>query len=345
MKEIHLSDFRIIPDLTSIKRIKMSDERYFSSEFKDYTSNSKFNDILPERGGSPEEYFNPSKKKCTTSLSLGSAIHELILQPEEFVLAEPLDKPTAKLGEFVERCKHYRKNCKTIQETIELAAKDADYYASSIKSNFRKALEKGFAYYWKSRNIEENAIVLPNSLREKCVACVQSLNDNKQVMNKLHPKDDFGDELPSFNEEAFFIDFAVIYQDKVSIVKFKMKADNWTFDSENKVVTLNDLKTTSKPIPWFMNSEYGSMVHYNYYRQMYIYSYILEEYCRRYMGFDSSWTMECNMLVVHTAETCQSGCFHVNDDYLKMGKEEFENIIKQIAYYSIFGYSEKVNFV
>lgn len=345
MTEIKLSDFRIIPDLTSIQRIKMSDERYFSSEFKEYTSNSKFNDILPSRGGSPQEYFNPSKKKSTSSLSLGSAIHELILQPEEFELAEELDKPTAKLGNFVERCVYYRKQGKTIYETIHLAAKDADYYVSSIDTNFRKALEKGFAFYWKSKNLANNVITLPNAMRDQCVACVNSILNNKQIINKLHPVDEWDDEIPSFNEEAFFIDFIVLYKDKASVIKFKMKADNWTYDPDNKVVTLNDLKTTSKPIPWFMNQEYGSMVHFNYYRQMYIYSYILEEYCRRYMGFNESWKMECNMLVVQTSETFQSACFHVNDHYLQMGKEEFEETIKKIAYYSIFGYEEEVSFI
>jgi hypothetical protein len=49
-----------------------------------------------------------------------------------------------------------------------------------------------------------------------------------------------------------------------------MKADNWTFNHGTKTIVLNDLKTTSKPFPFFMK-EYGSFVHYHYARQIAMY--------------------------------------------------------------------------
>ena len=59
MKEIKLDDFKILPDLNSLKRVDMSDDEYFSDKYKDYVSNSRLKLINPEEGGSPEKYKNP----------------------------------------------------------------------------------------------------------------------------------------------------------------------------------------------------------------------------------------------------------------------------------------------
>ena len=34
MKEIKLDDFKILPDLSSLKRVDMSDDEYFSDKYK-----------------------------------------------------------------------------------------------------------------------------------------------------------------------------------------------------------------------------------------------------------------------------------------------------------------------
>lgn len=71
MKKIKLNDIQMIPLPESVKRIEMSDERYFSDEFKDYVSNSGLKYINPEQGGSLKEYFTGNHHFSTASLRLG----------------------------------------------------------------------------------------------------------------------------------------------------------------------------------------------------------------------------------------------------------------------------------
>lgn len=167
-------------------------------------------------------------------------------------------------------------------------------------------------------------------------------------MNKLHPTDEFGDLIESHNEDALFIDFIVTYKKKHCVtLPFKLKADNWTIDYDNKIITLNDLKTTGKPVNWFMNPEYGSMNKYHYYRQMGIYSAILWYYCQQNFGVckNTGWNLKANMLVVETLPPYDAKCFYVSKGQLKQGIDEFNQLMKRVAYYEMFGYESEVNFI
>lgn len=54
--KVNLNEIKIIPDLTSVERKKISDKEYFSNEYKDYISNSRLGLINPEQDGSPNKY-------------------------------------------------------------------------------------------------------------------------------------------------------------------------------------------------------------------------------------------------------------------------------------------------
>mgnify|MGYP003398051637 CR=1 FL=1 len=62
-----------------------------------------------------------------------------------------------------------------------------------------------------------------------------------------------------------------------------------------------------------MNSEYGSMSHYHYYRQMYLYMLVLWTYCNKHYGAskEAGWTSETNMLVVQTSPDYNSKCYKI----------------------------------
>ena len=82
--DIKLSDVKLIPLLHTVKRLKISDEEYFSSKYSEYISNSRLKYINPSQGGSPSKYKKGIQQETTRSLQLGSAIHEVFLQPESF---------------------------------------------------------------------------------------------------------------------------------------------------------------------------------------------------------------------------------------------------------------------
>lgn len=95
-----LKDIKITPLIETIKFLEISDEEYFSEAYSDYISNSRLKLINPEQGGSPEAYLAGlgADGRYSDSLYFGSAVHELVLQPESFILVESVDRPTAKAG-------------------------------------------------------------------------------------------------------------------------------------------------------------------------------------------------------------------------------------------------------
>ena len=86
--------------LTETVHIKdISDEVYFSKEYSNYISNSRLKLIDPTDGGTPNKFFEGlgNNKLYSDALIFGSAVHELTLQPDSFILTE-IDRPTAKAG-------------------------------------------------------------------------------------------------------------------------------------------------------------------------------------------------------------------------------------------------------
>lgn len=343
--EVKLSDIKIKPIISSVKRLKISDEEYFSEKYKDYISNSRLRYINPDQGGSPSMYKNGIPKETTHSLMVGSAVHELLLQPESFSLAEDLKKPTAKLGDVCDNIIKNRKEGKTIYDSIIDACKTVNYYVASLnEKRIKTIINNGLHYYIHAKNIDtEKNIILSSKDRDNCERCLKSLTSNKGVMRLLHPTDDFDTPIPSYNEDAVFIDVKCTYKNKNIILKLKMKADNWTIDEENKKIVLNDLKTTGRPISYFMQ-EYGSFVHYHYNRQMAMYLWMLFYFCRKKYKADKSWNLSSNILVIETVLNNASGVYHVSRNQLRSGKAEFLKLLKMVAYCEMFGYNDDLIF-
>lgn len=349
--QVKFSDFKIIPLLDSIKRLDIDDNTYFSSKYRNYVSNSSLKYINPDENGSPDLFKNPPHF-TTSSLNIGSSVHELLLQPDSFVLGPKLHKPTAKLGQVADYVYSHRKNDIPIEETIREASQEIGYYINQIESKINNIIEKCSPYWnaldeprWVKENVEE--IFLSDNDYDVVSGCMNSCFENEQIMNKLHPKDVFNDPISSYNETTFLIDFLITYKNKkCTILHFKMKADNYTIDVENKKIVLNDLKTTGHPVRWFMNQEYGSLVKYHYYRQLFLYNWILWLYCSREYGASkqAGWQSECNFLVVQTIPDFSSRCYNLNKSWLLKGKTEAECLLKRVAAYQLFGWKTLINF-
>lgn len=243
--KIDLSQVTLKPILSSVQRLDISDEIYFGPQYKHYISNSRLKLIDPTCNGSPSTYKAGFTGKTTGSLSLGSNIHMLYLQPEEFELVTDVTLPNGKLGLACEKAiKHYKKGGK-IEESIIKGCKDADYYANSLTdSKIRNVLRTCAPYYYQLKDLDDSKLVASERDLKTIVTCLENLKACKEATKLIHPTDMFGDPIDSFNEDTILIDYKCTYGDKSCILKFKMKADNWTIDKEDKVLTLNDLKTT-----------------------------------------------------------------------------------------------------
>ena len=342
MNQINFSDFEIIPIISSARREKISDEVYFSNKYANFISNSRLGYINPSQDGSPDNYVNPPHLS-TQSLYLGSCIHELILQPENFSLAPKCKKPGAKLGATIDRIRYYRKRGQSIYDSIVNACKDCDYYVNQIDRKISKIIKEGLPYYLLSKDYDDSVLTLSDRDWDTCSNCVNNVLSNTSITSVLHPTDDFMMPIPTFNEDALFMDILVTYKNQCVKLRLKAKADNWTIDEENKVLTLNDLKTTSKPLGKFMLKHEGSFAKYHYSRQFAFYKFILESYCTKEYGYNHNWQFNGNVLAVNTI-SYESKLFKVNKCQFEQGKREFEQLLKRVAFYELFGYNKEVVF-
>lgn len=336
----------IIPE--SIQLLKITDEEYFSEKYKDYVSNSKLSLINPEEGGSIEKFNLGFKSDYSDSFELGGAVHSVLLQPEYYEVSN-ITKPSSKLGFFCDKLYELQSEGIELEKAIPIASERANYYSGKL-SEKRKAtaLTAYLPYYQERSNFEKNNILdktqiyLSHTIKDKYDRCISELTSNRQLMNKLNPSSLLND-VEIYNEYAILAEIKVIYEDEEVIVKVKGKLDNFTIDHEIKEVTLNDLKTSGKYVKYFMGNKVntvdedgnesemfynGSFQKFHYYRQMAKYLFLLSAYCQ---SKGLNYTPKANMLVVETIPDFKSKVFPVNNKQIKIGLEEFKQLLILVA--------------
>lgn len=337
-----MEEIEIIPE--SIQLLKMSDEEYFSEKYKDYISNSKLSLINPDEGGSIEKYLSGFQSDYSESFELGSAVHCIVLQPDSYFVSE-LDKPTGKLGLFVNYVYELRQQNYKISDAIKEASLKANYYSNSFSDNrFKTAVRKSIDYYLhriKQTEIIEDKfpIYLSNTMKNKLGQCLSGIYNNKKLKNLLYPED-----CEIYNEYAILCEVNVKINGKTTKVKLKGKLDNFTIDHLSSTITLNDLKTTGKPANFFMGNKIrdiddngnevqrwieGSFQKYHYYRQMGMYLWLLNSAIQANFGY--VYKLKANMLLVETIPNFNSKVCPVNGEYIKKGLAEFKQLLIKVV--------------
>ena len=333
----------------NIKGEDMPDSEYYS--LKGFTSISRLKLLDPRHGGSPQKYSQGFDFGYNESLLLGSAVHAAILQPDDFEISDYQNKPAGKLGFFVEKVYENRKSGMKIVDSIEKASIDANYYAGKLtKKILRNAMKLGLDYYLRLSNGEFNPengkekYVLSKKLYDSAHACINSINRNGAIQrilsqNLFEPKE-------FYNEIALFSDIEVVFPDGVStIIRFKGKLDSVVWDPEKKILYLNDIKTTSKGLSYFMGYIYndvpydGVFEHRSYYTQLYIYSVLLQMYFQKILGIND-YTLYTNIFAVETTGEYRSESFRINNSYIELGKKEFKELMVRLAWHTTYGFDK-----
>lgn len=333
---------KLIPLFDTIQLIEMSDEEYFSEKWAGYISNSKLALINPDQDGSPQIYKEGLSKhpKYSDSLVFGSAVHELVLQPGEFKVADNVNRPTAKMGAMADGLyKTFLSNKGVVSDDDIIAASNKiDYYKGKMDSiKIENVKDKCINYWWDRRdwesehnNSEIEPIYLDPKSREKLQLCLASVEANKEVQDLLHPKGVFEEPI-SMNEAALFMDVKAEHEGKETILKLKGKLDNFTIDIETNEVVLNDLKTTGH---WLI--DFGdSFKKYHYNRQMAMYAWMLRSYVQKQYNIKPSSLM-ANMLLVCTVPDYRAGVFRVTNGEIRKGFLEFKDLLQRVAYCELY---------
>lgn len=328
----------IKPLLDTLRIEDIDDSEYFSEKYSGYISNSRLSLINPSQDGSSEKFFAglSSNKIYSDSLVFGSAVHELTLQPESYVLVEEVDRPTAKSGFIADIVYN-----KTITDDVLIdAAKEVDYYGGNLNSNKLDKLKTNISSYLNNRSEFESSytgdktpIYLDAKSRDKLKLCLSALESNTKIQELLHPTSII--ETPYVgNEKTILLDVEVTPKDgEPVILRLKSKLDNFTIDFDENTITVNDVKTTGK-----MVNEFNDAIdRFHYDREIAMYSWLLSLVAEKYFGMKEP-TIKGNFLVVSTIPNYYTKVVPMCKKLYRRGFNEFKNLLHLVATYKNEGW-------
>lgn len=333
----------ITPILDTLRLEDIDDAVYFSEKYSGYISNSRLSLINPEQDGSPEKFFEglSSHKIYSDSLVFGSAVHELVLQPESFELIESVDRPTAKCG-FIADIVYRKDGHMPSDEELLKAAVEVDYYGGLLSETKMDKLKTSIINYLRNRalfehkyNGDKTPIYLDVKSRDKLKSCLEALEQNKKIQDLLHPTGVIEDPI-SCNEKTILLDVEVKVDDlEPFVLRLKSKLDNYTIDKENNVITVNDVKTTGKRVNEFDDA----IMNYHYYRELGMYTYLLSLCAKKFYNMENP-IIKGNFLVVSTIPNYYTKVVPITKKLLMKGFEEFSTLLRLVAKYKSEGYGE-----
>lgn len=330
---MQLSEIKLTPLLDTLQLVKISDAEYFSPKYGEYISNSRLGLLNPRQGGSPESFFTGFKDEgFISSLVIGSAVHELVLQNESFELAPALGKPTAKMGAMADELYPVWLEHPIRTSDITEASNKINYYKGKLTPDRIKQVNEQCIPYWKARkqlvsNSNKELIYLDDKSRDTVYNCVEALTNNPQVQELLHPSG-LIDAPISLNENALLLDVqAECPNGKTFIMHLKAKLDNFTIDLESDTVVVNDVKTIGKVV-----SEIDSNISkYHYSRELAMYLFLLRLYVIKEYGIENP-TMKANYLVVSTVPQYYTKVRAMTKKECYAGLHEFRTLLRYAAY-------------
>ena len=333
-------EIKLTPLFDSLKLEKIDDSVYFSKKYSNYISNSRLGLL---KSGGPESFFSGFKPIYSSSLDLGSAVHEMSLQNELLTICEDVDKPTAKLGVLSDKIYNKLKGEIPNKDLIREVAGEIGYYHGVLtEKQIQNVFDKCISYWTSRKDFEasytgsKEVIYLDKKTRETAQNCILALKNNRSVQKILHPLNDFG-EVISENEQAILLDIMVEIPELNSkfILKLKSKLDNYIIDSINNEIQVNDIKTLGRIV-----SEFNINIDkYSYNREIAMYSFLLSLVAKKYYNLNNP-IVKGHYLVVSTIPSYYTKVVPMTKQMFIEGFSEFKKLLKQVAYYVATDYKD-----
>lgn len=311
--------------------LKISDDEYFNNpEYRGMISNSRLGLIDDERGGSIQAFLEGfGSQSYNQSFLIGSAVHDLKLQPESYHLSD-IDAPSGKMLAIANYLIDKGVSDLT-DEAVSEAIMKLGYKGNNVTPGKISLVRESCGEFVRRVSLESESkrkgmIFLSASERITVEKCVSALDMNREISSLLDKCDDEFEE--SYNEYAIFADIRVTVDGKPIVLKIKGKLDRFVL-SEN-VARIYDLKTTSHSAKQFN----ASIEKYKYYTQAAFYKLLLAS-----MGYD---VREFKFLVVSTYDFT-TGVYRMSGADIKRGQDELSRLFG-LAALAIMDYSYKRDF-
>ena len=328
-----IKQIKITPILDSLKLEDIDDDVYFSEKFKNYISNSRLG-ILKKDG--VKVFFEGIPQVYNPSFETGTLIHQQVLQPEAFYVIPEVFKPTAKAGLMADALYKSDGTVPTDDE-IKSMSYVIGYYKDKLTVNRLKEFREKAEPYWRDRFLYETnnpfkegdkkRIYTDERNFELLTNCLKTLNENSEIQSLLNPVG-IVDTPITGNEKTILLDIQMEvpgYEPRV--YKLKAKLDNFSIDTEENVITVNDLKTTSRPAVQF------NPTFFSYEREIAFYSYLLKQVAKKYYNVDKP-IIKGNFLVVSTIPEYNTLVYPMTPKLFKSGMLEVSYLLKCVAYFN-----------
>lgn len=326
-----IKQIKITPLLDTLKLEDIDDDTYFKQYSKEYISNSRLG-VLKKDG--VKAFFEGIPQVYNPSFETGTLIHENVLEPDKYEVIEGVFKPTAKAGLMAEAL--YRPDGTTPTDNeIKSQSYIIGYYKDKLTSNRLKEFRDKAEPYWRDRFIYEQNNPIGDKKRiytdeknfELLTNCLRTLGENKDIQKLLHPTGIVEEPIVG-NERTILMDIEMKIPDYESrIYHLKAKLDNFSIDTEENVITVNDLKTTSRPAVQF------DPTFFSYQREIAFYSYLLKQVVKKYYNIENP-TIKGNFLVVSTIPEYNTLVYPMTPKLFKSGMMEVSYLLKTVAYFN-----------
>lgn len=331
-----IKQIKITPLLDTLKLEDIDDDTYFKEYKKEYISNSRLGKLVKE---GVESFFKNEASPYNPSFETGSLIHQQVLQPESFEVIEGVFKPTAKAGLMADAL---YKSDGTFPTDNEIKAQSyiIGYYKDKLTSNRLKEFRSKAESYWRDRFLYEKKNPKSDKKRiytdernfELLSNCIRTLGENNDIQKLLHPTGIVEEPIIG-NEKTILMDIQMKIPDyEPRIYKLKAKLDNFSIDTEENIITVNDLKTTSRPAVQF------DPTFFSYQREIAFYSYLLKQVAKKFYNIENPF-IKGNFLVVSTIPEYNTLVYPMTPKLFKSGMTEIQYLLRCVAYFNqIKGY-------
>lgn len=258
-----------------LESIQIMEEDFYSKPFN--FSYSSLNKLM----WSPQAFYQMyvlgnREEKLDSYLVNGKIIHALLLEPDKFqdqFIISPDNLPTGNARMVIDRVFAHsqelfnngdtRTELQDFGNAILDVMADMNYHQSlkTDQQRLDKIITPEYINYWNFLKTKGNKILISQEDYNFCLSAVDLIKTNKKVCDLI------GCNVSDFDNKEVFNEWPL--ECKIHGKKFGVKGivDNLVFDHVEKIIYINDIKTTSKDLKDFPES----IEFYNYWMQAALY--------------------------------------------------------------------------
>lgn len=311
----------------------MLETEFFNKEFN--FSYSSLNKLLESPQRFYKEYVLKDKEeKIAKYLLEGIVIHYLVLDGLDFdskFIVAPQSLPSESSIEIINNVfKEYELDpdpSKSLgdYESVILKQLEEKNLHQRLKEDSKRiekiADEKGIDYF-EFLKIKENRTIIDAAILDRCSRRAEIIKADEKIRNLIGlDLEHDGTKIGVYNELELSMSLP---NDKYS---FGLKGiiDNLVVDVVNQIVTINDFKTTSKPIQKFEES----VEYWNYWLQASVYKKLVKDFLSDVVN--AGWIINFNFIVFDKYD--QLYAFNVSDETFKKWDAMMFNTLEDAEYH------------